>query len=210
RMVPRDERPAPGGADVASRVMTLVDSGNGHSRRVVGDLQVQVAYDGPTTASMPTAGELVARQKLTVVAGNRVDDRDIRADGNVRVIGPEELLGERRLGERRVDRLTHTTKYPNSRYTEPGDIVFCTAPSFGVMVEPDGGSLALAPARVFRIRRGETEGLMPEVIARHLRQRASIGKPAGAVRGGRRWRAWPIPRQRSGQVDAMSPDGRGT
>lgn len=203
-MVPRDERPAPGGADVASRVMTLVDSVNGHSRRVVGDLQVQVAYDGPTASSMPTAGELVARQKLAVVAGNRVDDRDIRADGNVRVIGPEELLGERRLGERRVDRLTHTTKYPNSRYTEPGDIVFCTAPSFGVMVEPDGGSLVLAPARVFRIRPGETDGLMPEVIARHLRRWASTRKPAGAVRGGRRWRDWTIPMLDSEQVDAMT------
>jgi len=153
---------------------------------------------------MPTAGELVARQKLAVIAGNRVDDRDIRPDGNVRVIGPSELLGERRLGERRVDRLTHTAKYSNSRYTEPGDIVFCTAPSFGVMVDPEGGSLVLAPARVFRIRRGETEGLLPEVIARHLRQRASIGKPAGAVRGGRRWRDWTIPMLDSEQVDAMT------
>ncbi|MGW5287336.1 hypothetical protein [Rhodococcus pyridinivorans] len=200
-VVSRDDRPAAGGADVASRVMTLVDAVNEHSRRVVDGLQVTVAYDGTEALSMPTAGELVARQKLALISGNRIEPGDIRSGGDVRVIGAPELLGEKRLGERGIDRLVHAAKYPNSRYTEPGDIVFCTAPGFGVMVDTVGASLVLAPARIFRIRPGETDGLVPEVIARHLRQRVATTKPTGAVRGGRRWRDWTIPMLTDEQID---------
>ncbi|MFD6673175.1 hypothetical protein ACFWDA_02195 [Rhodococcus zopfii] len=185
--------PAGGGADMASRAMLLVDRVNDQSGKVSGDLSLTVEYHRAAAAALSTAGDLVAQRKLSLVSGNRIDADDVLAGGQVRVIGTEELLGQKKFGERGVDRLVHTAKYPSSRYTEPGDIVFCTAPRFGITVDTDGASLVLAPARVLRVRNGTVNGLVPGLITRHLRQLAADDKPTGAIRGGRRWQDWTVP-----------------
>lgn len=185
--------PAGRGADVASRTMSLVDRINDQACKVAGGLSLTVEYHQPKATPLPTAGELVAQRKLALVSGNRIDTDHVIAGGQVRVIGTEELLGQKRIGVRGVDRLVHTANYPSSRYTEPGDIVFCTAPRFGITVDTDGASLVLAPARVLRVRNSKVDGLVPGLIARHLRQLAADDKPAGAIRGGRRWQDWTIP-----------------
>jgi len=181
------------GADAASRVMTLTDRVNAGAREVDGDLSLSVTYHRAGISELPTAGELVDARKLAVISGNRIDDTDLVADGTIRVIGPDELLGHRRLGQRTVDPLAYTTRYRSARHTEPGDIVFCTSPRTGVLVDTEGASLVLAPARVLRVRHPNVDGLVPELIARHLRMQAPGTKPAGAVRGASRWREWTIP-----------------
>ncbi|MFD6860320.1 helix-turn-helix transcriptional regulator [Rhodococcus sp. NPDC060090] len=189
----RHVRPSGRGDEVASRVMSLVDATNSHAHRIEGDLRVTVEYDRAGVATLPTAGDLVAQHKLSLVPGNRIDEGDLEPDGKVRAIGPAELLGERVIGERGVDRLVHTTKYPSSRYSEPGDIVFCTSPRFGITIDAEGSSLVVAPARVLRVRNGAVDGLVPEVIVRHVKKLAAVEKPTGAIRAGRRWKDWTIP-----------------
>lgn len=75
-----------------------------------------------------------------------------------------------------------------ARRTEPGDLVFCTSPEPAAVVDREGGSVVLAPARVLRCR--HTTGLVPEALA------AAINAlPAGA----REWRTWRMPRVPTGE-----------
>lgn len=126
-------------------------------------------------------GELVKRRWLGVVPGTRYERGHLDARGGYPVIGPEELLGLREVGERRIDPLVHGT-YPSARLTEPGDVIFCASPRASAYVDHEGTSVVLAPARVLRVR-SAAEGLSPHVIA------ADIGaQPEGA----REWRRWPV------------------
>lgn len=199
----RSARPAGRGADVASRVTSLVDDANRHAQSLRGDLHVAVAHHRSEAPALPTAGELVSQRKLTLLPGNRVDPDDIETGGQVRVIRPAELLGERVIGACGIDLMVHAERYSGSRRTKPGDIVFCTSPRFGIAVDSDGGSLVLAPARVLRVRNADADGLVPEVIARHLKQLAEVEKPSGAIRSGRRWKDWTVPAIAPARVDAI-------
>ncbi|MDG3014759.1 hypothetical protein [Speluncibacter jeojiensis] len=184
------------GGQAAGRVLSLVDAVN-HARSVE-PLRLTVEYRERSTGVLPTAGELSAQSLLRVVPGNRIAERDItsRPDevGAVPVIGADEVTGAVRLGTRCIDRLTLTRDYPNSRYTEPGDVVFCSSGSFGAIVDEQGSSVVCSPARILRVRRPESSGLVPELIAAHL----NSGDGPALCRTP--WRQWTIPRVQAGQV----------
>lgn len=79
------------------------------------------------------------------------------------MIGVQELAGVARLGSRTIDRLLFAANYPAGHYTEPGDVVFCTTPRPAAMVDVDGGSVVIAPARIARVIEGRS--ISPHVLA---------------------------------------------
>ncbi|MBK8468230.1 MAG: hypothetical protein IPL45_00075 [Actinomycetales bacterium] len=138
-----------------------------------------------TSASGRTLADAVAARHCRIAAGNRLHPADVRhgAEGRV-VIGPSELLGENRLGERRIDLLTFADTYPSGRFTEPGDVIFCTTPRIGVRVDHDGGSVVMAPAKVLRITPTGDETLLPEIVT------ADIATHANRASRSKDWRRW--------------------
>lgn len=131
-----------------------------------------------------TLADAVASRHCRIVPGNRLDPTDLQHNTGGRVVfGPSELLGERRIGERRIDLLTFAGGYPSGRFTEPGDVVFCTSPRVAARVDHDGGSVVVAPAKVLRITPTGDETLLPDVIAANIATQASPSKD---------WRRWPI------------------
>lgn len=140
-----------------------------------------------------TLGEAISAGQVRMIAGNRLDREDL-SGGTVRVIGPDELAGASRPG---VDRLDFSAKYPSGRYTEPGDVVFCTSPCPAAVVDVEGGSIVVAPARILRIN--ATSGLLPEVLASDIN-----AVPAEA----REWKGWPVrqvpPTEEKALVDALA------
>jgi hypothetical protein len=140
---------------------------------------VRREHGGVRTA---TLGQLLASQAVRVIPGNRIDAADLLPGAPVPVIGPDELLGARRRSTRGVDRLSFASRYASGRYTEPGDVVFCTTPSTGALVDGKGLSVVLYPARVLRIDPEHARGLTPELLAHTLRTGPGVGP----------WRAWPV------------------
>jgi hypothetical protein len=80
-----------------------------------------------------------------------------------------------------VDRLRFGASYDAGRYTEPSDVVFCTSPRVGAIVDWSGGSVVVSPARVLRVDRHKSHGLLPHVIA------ADINR---VVPQAKQWRLW--------------------
>ncbi|MDV3208196.1 MAG: hypothetical protein LOY04_14330 [Rhodococcus ruber] len=200
---PRRRRRRIAGNETAAEAAELVGAANRAARAVRDDLHLGVEYrQAPRPA--PTAGRLADAGVLKVMPGNRIDDDDVDVGGDVRVIGTDELLGRARIGDRGIDRLVLATRYPSGRYTEPGDIVFCTAPEFGVVVDQEGAAVVLAPARVLRVADPHASGVLPELVARTLRRMPVAPKPAGAIRSGQVWRDWPIPVVEADRIPAVS------
>lgn len=195
RPAPRPRR-TPG--EVAGRVGQWVVEANEAAARLDPNLRVAVEYHDDEPARTAPAGVLADAHELKVLPGNRIDAADVRDAGGdagtVPVIGVDEVLGRRGLGSRAVDRLAFTARYPSGRYTEPGDLVFCTGPEFAMIVDTAGSSVVVAPARVLRVRDPAASGLVPELIARHLSTVGIGDRTSGAVRRGKPWRAWEIPR----------------
>lgn len=146
------------------------------------------------TAFSPPAREslsaLVATRRARVFPGARIESRLIiqRTTGTdslrgAPVIGPSELLGDLAWGERRVDRFEYELQKHGARFTEPGDVVFCTTPRIDARVDEDGGCVVQYPARVLRCRRPEKAErlLVPPVVAADI-----TAQPAHA----KRWRDW--------------------
>ncbi|TFC02327.1 hypothetical protein [Cryobacterium sp. MDB2-33-2] len=146
----------------------------------------------PRTASVE---QLLAGRHLRFFPGNRIDSADLdvaprgafgapatgtRSTG-IRVIGPAEVRGDVTFGERRIDPLLFATSYPAGRVTEPGDVIFCTAPSPAAIVDEDGTSVVLFPARILRVNPGNPNGLLSAVLAADI---------AALAAGERRWRRW--------------------
>jgi hypothetical protein len=115
------------------------------------------------------------------------------------VIGPAELRGDLSVGERRIDPLVFATGYPAGRVTEPGDVIFCTAPSPAAIVDEEGTSVVLFPARILRIDSGNPNGLLSAVLTADI-----AALPAGDRRW-RRWRPRQVPdAQRTALADALA------
>jgi hypothetical protein len=193
-VAPRVERAHSGSAaDLAVRIATLRDQ-LVHTP-AVGQLDFDVApnpdLDNLTTTQHITVGAALASGSLHVVAGNRLDPADMHATSGARVIGPAELTGPSPSGDRHVDRLTFAASYGASRYTEPGDVVFCTSPRVAAMVDDRGGSVVVSPARVLRVDRHKSHGLLPHVIA------ADINRVAPQAKQWRLWRLRRAPAEQS-------------
>ncbi len=135
---------------------------------------------GPT-APIVRVEELIAERHLRVLPGTRVAPEEYSDSGLV-AIGAGDLDDHTRIGHRRVDSLLFAARHPSARFTEPGDIVFRTAPTARAWVDPDGSKVVVHPARVFRINGADPGGLVPELVA------ADIEQAPGGPGSWRRWR----------------------
>jgi hypothetical protein len=145
------------------------------------------------TEHVTVAAALRARS-LRVIAGNRVDPADLHATNGAPVIGPAELIGDSPPGERQVDRLMFGASYDAGRYTEPGDVVFCTSPRVAAIVDRHGGSVVVSPARVLRVDGRKSHGLLPLVIASDINN---------VVPQAKQWRLWRLRRTPSEQQASL-------
>ncbi|NMR20458.1 hypothetical protein [Cellulomonas fimi] len=191
--LPPQHRQRRSAAEMALDVQRLLDVSRGSTTS--SEIRLDVAHHEPGPVNVSTLGQLVEAGAARVLPGHRLSPEHVGASGSVRVIGTEEVLGARPLGSRTIDRLTFTAQYPSGRYTEPGDVVFCATPGVGAIVDSDGLSVVLAPARVLRLNRAAHPGLVPDAVARAVR--------SASARGG--WRSWPVrlvPAAQAGALDA--------
>ena len=148
----------------------------------ISDLRVEPGSEASAALASTLAGA-VEEGAVRVISGNRTGF-DLAGGGGVPVLGFAELNGDVAIGSRRVDRLAFLGAYASSRLTEPGDVVFCTAPRPQALVDSDGGSAVQYPARILRINPVKGEGHSPWVIAATI-----ASQPSGA----RDWRRWAVP-----------------
>jgi hypothetical protein len=132
-----------------------------------------------------TIGALVKGKRLSLHQGTRIKPDHISPAGHHMVLGPDEVLGTRRPGERRVDRALFARAHPTARLTAPGDILVTTVPRPGVMVDTNGYSIAEFRVRILRIPAAEAEQFTPAVLAALLFADGSGTRATGAVRAGR-------------------------
>jgi hypothetical protein len=174
----------PTGAELALRLAELQEN---LTRPPIAEaslaLSVNTVDEPPWPARLKTLGMAVAEKAVRVVPGTRLDAAHVSRDRGVRLIGPEELSGLCPVGERHIDRLVFSAAYPAGRYTEPGDVVFCTTPRPRALVDNEGGSVVVFPARIMRIDRRAQRGIMPDVLAGDIN-----GQPDHA----KTWRLWPV------------------
>lgn len=142
---------------------------------------------GPGTA---TLGRLVADRQVRLIKGRRLDGVPVQVgtQGGVTVLGPAEVRGESPVGERRVDLLEFTRRFPAGWLTERGDVVFVVSPRPAAFVDVEGGAVAQAPARVLRATREGEATLLPRLLAEAVAEAARAG---GVARHD--YRRWVVP-----------------
>ena len=191
------------GAAAAVRIDELVTSLSSEPPLAVLD-RVRVEPATPAGATTTSSVErLISAGHLRYIPGNRLAPDDIdegEADAaGIRIIGPAEVLGKHQLGHRRIDRLRFAAGYPAGRVTEPGDVVFCTAPRPTAIVDTEGTSVVAYPARILRINPGDPNGLVSEVVASDVIALTSTHK---------QWKTWLLrqtgQRQRAALSDALT------
>jgi hypothetical protein len=178
-------------AGSASELVLRIAALNGQLalRHSLGQIQFDVAanpeFDNLTTTEHITVAAALAAGSLRVIPGNRLAEADLHQGSGASVIGTAELTGASPMGARQVDRLKLGSTYDAGRYTEPGDVVFCTSPRVAAMVDEHGGSVVLAPARVLRVNPQKTQGLLPQVLAADINS---------VVPDAKQWRLWRLRR----------------
>lgn len=182
------------GAELAADILQQSDAIERTQRELRHGPHLQVEYRDADGSLLPTLGQLAASHEVKVLSGHRIDPEHIVADGAVQVLGIAEVVGEIPVGRRGIDRLVFTTGYPHARYTEPGDIVFCSGARFSAMVDHAGSSVVVFPARIIRIADAVSSGLIPDIIAGHLNASGIDTRPSGAIRSSATWKRWEVPR----------------
>jgi len=179
-------------ASIAAQVAALVAEVGETVERVgaAGRLHVGPSTRQPGMTSCSLADALTSRA-ATVVKGARFDPHLATAQGPVRVLGVADL-SDPVAPRRGVDPLEVEVRHPAARRTEPGDVVFCTAPRPASVVDRDGYSFVAYPARVLRCRPGS--GLVPEAVAATIN-----AQPARS----RDWRAWHVPTVDPADADTL-------
>ncbi|KHL15697.1 hypothetical protein CLV56_3536 [Mumia flava] len=133
---------------------------------------------------------------LRVVPGTRLAEEDLGGvGGGLRVIGPDEVMGVRRPGVRAIAALVLAASYPSAGLTEPGDVIFCTAPRPAAIVDDEGSSVVMAPARVLRVDPADPAGLHAEIVAVDINE-----QPPSA----RAWRQWRLRRVAEAERSALA------
>lgn len=141
-------------------------------------IEVAASSDDELRAPIPWSGATKGPARLArVLKGARLPAKDCHAcgAGTAVVIGPDEVRGVARIGNRRIDRFTLESVAPRARFTEPGDVVFVPTGTPQAIVDDVGGSVVQAPARIARCLPGGAGHLrlLPEVLA------ADIGAQRG-------------------------------
>lgn len=128
------------------------------------------------TAEEVTIAQAVERGWVRVLPGRRLT-LDGLPPGTVPVLDTGMVSGD--AGRTRaVDRLALLSR-TSTELTEPGDIIFTVKPAPAAMIDTDGGSLVLAPARVLRLRPGAP------LVARAIVARINAATTAT-------WRTWTL------------------
>ncbi|MFF0244849.1 hypothetical protein ACWEU6_02735 [Streptosporangium sandarakinum] len=148
---------------------------------VHGPLRVGVVRRTGGEPAPVTVGALIAARRVALVKGHRIDLKHIIPDGHHDVLGREEIHDESPIGTRRIDRAVFAA-YRQAAFTEPGDVVYTTAPRFGVLVDHDGLSVVMHPARVLRVIPGAARPFRPRVLAALLRAARHTARSPGATR----------------------------
>jgi hypothetical protein len=140
-----------------------------------------------------TLGALIAARRVTKVKGHRLDPQHFLAEGHHKVLGPEEVCGSSPVGARRIDRAVLAAAYEHAAFTEPGDIVFTASPHFSLMVDHDGFSVVVFPARVLRVNLDAERPFTSRVLAALLGAARNTGRSPSAVRAARRIEDFALP-----------------
>lgn len=156
--------------------------------------------DSPGVAARQTVAQALASKAIELIPGASVEAADLVTRPDVPVVASPDELAHRET----LTGLTHALlarQYGHVRLTEPGDIVVSARSSSVARVDPWGGVLVAAPARVLRcfvppvrsaaqVADDEARGVhprqqvfVPELVAAEL--------VAGAVRT-RDWRTWQL------------------
>ena len=182
------------GAEMAVRAGELLAS-LGSLGAITVDANGANTQPGDTTPSTAaTIEQLLHRKHLRFIPGNRLDGENYSTTG-LRIIGPTELLNPETAGARRIASIRFVTDYPTGRLTEPGDVVFCTSPRPAAVVDTEGTSVVVFPARILRINAASPNGLLNEIIAADINTQ---------LPGNRRWRLWQLRRVRPAEGPALA------
>ena len=127
-----------------------------------------------------TVDEAIAARHLQARPGVRLDPVDLGNAAGLTVIMADLVRDAGRGPRRTINQLVLAAKYPSSHLTEPGDVIFCTAPRPAAWVDREGGSVVAFPARILRCLE---PGLLPDLIAADIHHL----KPAEKA-----WRGWSL------------------
>jgi hypothetical protein len=136
-------------------------------------------------APLVTLAELIDAGAVALIPGARVSPQALGA-GSVPLLRVDDLSaapGEAARAQVFVDPLDLELRAPRARRTEPGDVVFCTAPRPVAAVDRDGRAVVCAPARV--LRPTPDSGISPEALA------AAVNSQSATAR---EWRSWRVVR----------------
>lgn len=177
-------RPGTAGADRVTRVAELEAILNRPETAAAQERQPfrgRIASGHGATPPVQTIGSLVRSRRLIMKPGTRLNGVQAGAGGHHDVIGPPELLGRARRGDRRMDRVVLASQ-PRARLTEPGDVIVTVVPEFAVMADHEGMAVVEFPAKVLRIPADERQSFTPRTLAALLAGRIPSLRPASAVR----------------------------
>lgn len=182
------------GASVVVRVEQLVRQLQADSTPS-SSLRVSVS---PVIGTAPTPlalSQLIATGAVKYIPGQRLTENSATG-GNTRIIGPAELLAKEagtssraeaaQQHQRSMDLLDFSAAVPNGRLSQPGDVIFCTSPKPAAMVDSQGGSVVVFPARILRINTKDSHGLHPHVLA------WSINAQGANAKDWKRWLVLPV------------------
>lgn len=190
--------PSPSGTEAALRAEELVRMLQ--TGRTGQSVAPAVLPADPNTKAQPTSvQELIAAGNLKYIKGNRVEDADLTPNSGTRVLGTAELIHPHSAPSRHLSLLDFAANNPSGRLTQPDDVVFCTSPRPAALVDTEGGSAVVFPARVLRIDAGDPGGLLPDVVA------ADINKLPAADKSWRQWGLRRVPdAQRRKLVESLA------
>lgn len=140
-----------------------------------------------TPVRRTTIGRLLKERRLRKLPGHRIAAEHLHPDGHYVVVTPAEVTGAAPIGTHRIARAVLFTAYEHAEFTEPGDVVVTTSPSFGAYVDEAGLSVVAYPARVLRVRPDAERPVHARVLASLFRTAATQhSRTTGAVRAARR------------------------
>ncbi|MBB5152887.1 helix-turn-helix transcriptional regulator [Saccharopolyspora phatthalungensis] len=135
---------------------------------------------GTIAVSWSSLGQLENQKLLKIKRGKRYNEDDHDPDGTVDVVGASGPTGIR------LDPIEAAQRHPHAPRTDSGDVVFAKSPP-EAWVDPIGGSLLRAPARIIRLAPGA--GIGPHTLAAIInRLPDTAGDPL----------AWNVPRLETG------------
>lgn len=190
------------GAEIVVRVRQLGESLSATMEPLAAP-SLSVSEAPPSGFRSPsTLGAAVSAGLAQIFPGHRIQTADIGREnvGCTRIIGVDELTGVVAPGVRTISRLVFAAGYPAGRYTEPGDVVFCSAPRPAALVDEDGGSVVAYPARIARV--GARAPMLPHVLA------ADIHAAPATAKSFRAWTIRQMPDDQRADLDRALADLR--